>query len=287
MSFRARLLALFSAAIVITVSLLSFVVILNAKHTFERMEQKRAESITTQFKNEFDRRGRQVAERVQELAKSDELLRAAVELSRPDPEYAPWVRLAGRLDPEHELDVLSVISADGKVISSVHAPATFGYPDPLFATQRDWVNQAPFLAEIETPSGHELALVDIAEVHLGDAKLYVLGGEAVDARLLNAITLPAGNRVLLWSKSISGEGGWKGIDSQGNTVQFPSLPFVDDLSATAAPPPFLFHWSQDAADDENIEVMPLKDLDGKPLGAFLIGSSRRELVFLERRILRN
>src|SRR5262245_22838897 len=127
MTLRVRLFLLVSAVVGLTVVLVTATVASSARQSFATLDAQRTAAMVAQFRREFVSQGEQVAARVERIAASDAILRAAVDVTAGrDP--ASHVNDAAALASAQELEFLDVVSADGKIVSSAHWPARFGYP---------------------------------------------------------------------------------------------------------------------------------------------------------------
>jgi len=82
MSFRQKLLLLFSATILLCVAVVSVSVYGTMRQSFEQANQDRANSVAAQFRAEFQRRGQEVERKVESIAASDAAQRLALEINR-------------------------------------------------------------------------------------------------------------------------------------------------------------------------------------------------------------
>ncbi len=187
----------------------------------------------------------------------------------------------------HNLDFLELVSASGSIISSAQWPARFLYQEDWVTGRDDWNSQEPFLKREELPNDSALGLVAVREASLGDSKLYVIGGEALDRDFLQSFVMPAGMRALLFREpqSIAGASG-----PLAQTA--PLAPLIDALRKQRREVAQTIQWTTDAASAETFHAIaligPAKDggQDGELMGAFLVGSSRAAQVRLERFMLR-
>ena len=118
MSFRGKLLALFTAAMVLAVGLVAVIVSGATRRAFERADEQRTDALVAQFRREFARRGDEVSGRVAALAGAEPTLRMAIELGGPTPDPAPYVNEAASMAASQQLDFLEVVAGDGAIISS-------------------------------------------------------------------------------------------------------------------------------------------------------------------------
>ena len=71
MRFRTRLLLIFTVALVSSVAVVDLLVLGSTRRAFERSERQRADALAQQFRNEFDRRGRELVRTVNAIAASE------------------------------------------------------------------------------------------------------------------------------------------------------------------------------------------------------------------------
>src|SRR5262245_6902673 len=192
MTFRTRLLLLFTLALVATVGLVEWLVLASTRQAFERTESQRVEALVGQFRREFDRRRAELAAAIKGIAESDALVNIAIS---PDPsiyhEEAPAVaRFRG-------LDLLQFVAPDGTIVSSAEWPARFGYKEEWLTMREDWDSAGAFLRREELPDRVALAMVAVSTVRAGDRKLFVTGGQQLDQGFLSTLVLPAGMRAML------------------------------------------------------------------------------------------
>ena len=195
MSFRAKLLALFTLTVVVAVGLVAWAVSSLMRDAFERLNSQRTDALVAQFQREFARREDEVTRRVDGIANADETLRMAVSLSGTAPDLSSHVDDAAGLATAHQLDFLELIAADGTIISSAQWPARFGYKEEWVTTAAptDWVAQGAFLKREDLADGEALALMAVRVVQAGDTRLYIVGGRRLDREFLASLVLPAGH----------------------------------------------------------------------------------------------
>jgi signal transduction histidine kinase len=200
-SFRAKLLTVFTLTVVLSVGLVAWAVSFLMRDAFESLNRQRTDALVAQFQREFLRRSDEVSRRVEGIAHADETLRMAVSLSGEAPDLSSHVDDATGLAAAHQLDFLELIAGDGTIISSAQWPARFGYKEPWVvdpAAPADWVSQGAFLKREDLADGVALALMAVRVVQAGDTRLYVVGGRRLDREFLASLVLPAGMRALLY-----------------------------------------------------------------------------------------
>jgi two-component system nitrogen regulation sensor histidine kinase NtrY len=260
MTFRTRLLLIFTLSIVAAVGLVELLVLSQTRETFERAESQRVEALVQQFRKEFDRRRDEIARAVKGIAESETAINIAVS------QEAAYEQ-AGALASAHGLDLLELVAADGTILSSAEWPARFGYREEWLTGSEDWESRGAVLRRKELPGGTTLALAAVRVVQAGDRRLYVVGGQQLDAEFLSTLVLPKGMRALLWRDL-----------GTADTVEPRVAPLIErvkeskrETSATVGI----------GAGAETFHALPLAGHDGKLLAVLLVGSSRADLVQLE------
>jgi two-component system, NtrC family, nitrogen regulation sensor histidine kinase NtrY len=255
MTFRTRLLLIFTVAMIAVIAIVEVLVLGITRRAFEQAESQRADALVAQFRKEFDRRRDEIGRAVKRISDSDAIVNIAL---APDP--APFVNEATALASAHGLDLLELVGANGKIVSSAEWPARFDYPE-------DWLapTETAVLRREELEQGMTLALSAVRVVTVADRKLYVIGGQQLDAEFLSTLVLPAGMRVLLWRDL--GTGDLPGLASLIESVK------ATKREATAT--------IGSGANAETFHALPLTGYDGSLMAALLVGSSRRDLVQLE------
>jgi two-component system, NtrC family, nitrogen regulation sensor histidine kinase NtrY len=278
MTFRTRLLLIFTAAVVASVGLVEWLVFRTTRDAFERAEAQRVNALVAQFSREFARRGETIVRAVNGIAASDTILNIAIARDR-----APFYGEAAALANSSPLDLLELVADDRAIISSAEWPARFGYREEWLAEATNWKERGASLRREELPDGVTLALTAVSETHAGDRKLYVVGGQRLDRGFLSSLVLPEGMRVLLYRNLSSAFSPAELIAPAGAVADArPLMPIVAD--ALRDPREFSRIVGAGAA-AETVHVRPLKS--GKELlGVLLIGSSRRDLVAIESSLFR-
>jgi len=287
MSFRKRLLLLFALTIALVVALSSSVVWVMLRRSFERANEERAEGLTAQFRGEFARRGEEVARRVAAVASGDTVGRIALELNRGGADRGLYVDTAGELATGQHLDFLELIDDQGVIVSSAQWPAKFGYKktDVAWATR-----PGAFLRREEVADGVQLGLFSLRAVRVGEKPLYVLGGQTLGSGFLASLELPPGLRVLLYPNVEHDFTAGRLVDARGPVKDGERLgELVRLVQASRQEAGGVVEWSGDSADAESFRALPLTgagaDAKSELLGVLLVGSTRRPLVALQRRVV--
>ncbi len=280
MTFRTRLLLIFTVAVVASVGLVEWLVSASTRERFERLESQRADALVAQFHSEYDRRGQEIARAVNGIAASDTAVNIAAA-----PDYSGFYADAASLAAAHSLDLLELVAADGSIISSAEWPARFGYKEDWITRRsdtasNDWKTRGAFLRREELPDGVTLALVAVGIATAGDRVMYVAGGERLDRAFLSTLALPAGMRALLY-RNLQPQ--FTPSELIGGTDAAALRPLIERVEREKREASAIV-GSGSAA--ETIHALPLPGLDDNLLGVLLVGSSRRELVEMEADLLK-
>ncbi len=280
MTFRTRLLLIFTVAVVASVGLVEWLVSASTRERFERLESQRADALVAQFHSEYERRGQEIARAVNGIAASDTAVNIAAA-----PDYSGFYADAASLAAAHSLDLLELVAADGSIISSAEWPARFGYKEDWITRRsdtasNDWKTRGAFLRREELPDGVTLALVAVGIATAGDRVMYVAGGERLDRAFLSTLALPAGMRALLY-RNLQPQ--FTPSELIGGTDAAALRPLIERVEREKREASAIV-GSGSAA--ETIHALPLPGLDDNLLGVLLVGSSRRELVEMEADLLK-
>ncbi|HEV2717626.1 MAG TPA: hypothetical protein VGU64_20330, partial [Terriglobales bacterium] len=126
MSFRRKLLAVFGLTVFVSVAAVTWIVSISTRRTFERANEERTAALVAQFRHEFSRRGEEVAQRLEAIARSDSATRMALAVTRSTPDYGVYLNEAKSLAESQRLDFLEFVDSQGTIISSAQWPAKFG-----------------------------------------------------------------------------------------------------------------------------------------------------------------
>ncbi len=283
MSFRLKLLLLFSATIVAVVGIVAGLVSLSARRGFARADEQRTDALVAQFRTEFARRSDDVVRAVDAIASRGDVLRMAADLARPGASAAQYTSDAEPLARSQRLDFLELTTADGTIISSAQWSARFGYRDATFPRAPAAAGPA-FLKREELPSGSALSLAAVRPVFVGDFTLYCVGGRRLDRAFLASLNLPTGMRALLYRGNGLASGELVSAAGDATDPQ-PLAPLLSTVRSAKQEAAATVQWSADPADSESFRALPLRNVEGDVLAVLLIGASRRDAVILERRIL--
>jgi two-component system, NtrC family, nitrogen regulation sensor histidine kinase NtrY len=291
MTFRRKLLLVFSVSIAFSVAAVAWLVQEVTRKAFEKTENQRTVELVRQFQREFNRQGEDVTRRVENIAESETVNRMAA-LNGTSADSAEYFDLARSLAESHQLDFLELLDSRGMIVSSAQWPAKFGYPDPTFQFPSPSVQQPAFLKLEQLQDSTALGLFTVRSSHDREHPVYVVGGRPLDKAFLSALNVAPEMRVLLYQN--------RGPSFSGDLLVNPSpsatspdarppeklAPLIDAVRRSNQEMSTPVRWSSDRADEEIFHAIPLRGIgkDRPLLGILLIGQSRRSYVELSRRI---
>ncbi len=280
MKFRTRLLLISGLAVAGAVALVTGAVSISARRAFESADQTRREALLDQFRRELDTQGADIGGKVARIAASDAVTRIAIEATRLEPDYSPWLNEAQSQAETFSLEFLDILTAAGDIVSSAHWPARFGYRSDWVNVPADAEEPKAFLIRIATPDGMATGLVAARASSAGAGRVYVAGGERLDAAFLASLHLAPGARVFLaWSP--------KEILGIGQAIAQPErlAPLVERVLASGKAATAVVQWTGDRTSAESFYGLPLAR-GANVLGVLMVGNSLRQEVLLEQSILR-
>jgi len=272
-TFRTRLLVIFTLAVVASVGLVELLVLNSTRQAFEGVEAQRVDALMAQFQKEFDRRKEEIVRAVNGIARSDELRTIATSA-----DYADYYDAAQDLASAHGLKLLQLVAGGGAIISSAEWPARFGYGEEWLTHGTDWHSLGAFLKREELSDGVALSLLAVSTVGVADRQLYVVGGQELDREFLSTLVLPKGMRVLLFRNLDPqfSRAALLGDTQLGDAERV--QPLVRQVLGNRRETTRILGRGADA---ETFRAVPLPGYEDTLLGVLLIASSRRELVELE------
>jgi len=270
MSFRTKVFLSITATVVLAVWLVAAVVSALVTRSFERQDAQRTAALVVEFRREFDRRGAEVARRIEAVAASDAVQRMAVNLGGAQTDTAQYYSLAQALAMEQSLDFLELVGPDGAIISSAEWPARFGYKEDWLPQLVDWKTQGVFLKQEDLANGSALGLIAVRTLKAGDGSLYVGGGQRLDKEFLDTLPVAEGMRVQLYS-SFAADAHPESLGSK----------LATDLVKDVQQQPRELTRADSAA---TITAIPFTGRDQKLLAILLVENSRAELANLKRYI---
>ncbi|HLG98041.1 MAG TPA: ATP-binding protein [Bryobacteraceae bacterium] len=270
MSFRVKTFISIAATVLLAVWAVALVVSTLVTDSFERQDAERTGALVAQFQREFDRRGQDVARRIDAIAASDAVQRIALNLAGPQPDTSRFVDEAYALAHEQSLSFLELVGPDGRIISSAEWPARFGYEESWLKERVDWKSQGVFLKREDVSDGSSLGLVAVRAVPAGEGWLYIAGGVQLDQEFLDALPATPNMRVQLY-RAFEPPPPGGGLGSK----------LAADLIETVRAQPRQLTRTSTAA---SISAIPLLGRDKQLLAILLVENSRAELAALKRNI---
>jgi signal transduction histidine kinase len=284
MSFRQKLLLLFAATVFLCVAVISVSVYSTMRRSFEQANQERANAVAAQFRSEFQRRGQDVVRKVESIAASETLQRMALEVNRGVSDSGGYLTEAKALAGQQQLDFLELVDHQGTILSSAQWQAKFGYPEAAIPSAVG--SAGAFLKREELPEGSSLGLFAVRATHVGEHPLYVIGGERLDQGFLSTLDIPAGTRVLLYQNLDAHWNPKSLLDLNGPASGAERIaPMIEQVRRTGQESEGAIRWTADSADAEVFHAIPLHGPNQQLMGVLLVGSSRRPLIELQRRVV--
>jgi len=281
LSFRRKLLLAFSATVFIVVAALGWTVSSLTRSAFDRINEERTLALVRQFQREFERRGDEVVQQVETIARGEAAAHMALDLHRPEPDYGAYVGEARAIADSHRLDFLEFVDSRGRIISSAQWPAKFGYQDSSLDLAS--ASRRAYLKKESLPQGSALGLFAVRPAVGGE--LYVAGGKRIDREFIESLDLPTGMRALLYENAGPTFSGEHVIDTSAKQEDTEKIaPLVSAVLADAREHTATIHWTASRTGDEMMHAMPLPEQDGRLAGVLMIGSSLRPYVELNRRV---
>jgi signal transduction histidine kinase len=286
MSFRTKLFWVFLLTVLVTVSLVGYSVTYYSRAAFEEIDRERTAALVSQFQKEYVQRGEEIGRQLDSIINTEITVKTAIDLANPNADQSLYFRDATGIAQDHGLDFVEIINFQGTLISSAQYPARAGYKEDWVTQVSDWHDVPAFLRKEETADGSDLSLSVVRSYPVEKKNLYIVGGKRMDRRLLASLVLPSGMRALLYRNLEQNFSPTQLVDANDtlqNPERFESL--INQVRNQSQPVVKTVDWTGDAADAETFHSIPLMGRNGEVLGALLVGSSRRELVLLTRKIV--
>jgi two-component system, NtrC family, nitrogen regulation sensor histidine kinase NtrY len=261
MSFRTKVFLSITATVIVAVWIVAAVVSALVTDSFERRDSQRTSALVSQLQRELDRRGADVARRVEAVAQSEPIGRLAVNLGGQI-DASQYFAVAQTLAQEQSLDFLELVGPDGAIISSAEWPARFGYKEDWLAQPVDWKSQPAFLKKEDLADGSALGLIAVRTVKAGDGVLYLAGGQRLDQGFLVSLPVSEETKLELYRNFDAPASANKLVEEIRRQPR--QLTQVTDAASTTA--------------------IPLLSRDNQLLAILLIENSRAELVSLRKYI---
>ena len=287
MSFRAKVFLIFLVTVLASVSVVAYGVTHYTRVAFEERDTEWTEALVAQFNKEFEQRGAEVVQQVENVANGEITLRVAMDLARPNADQSLYVHDAIGVSQDHGMDFVEFVNWDGTIISSAQYPARVGYKNDWVTATKDWRGARAFLTREELPTGVALSLTAVRTVSGGnDKNLYIIGGRRLDQNFLASLVLASGMRALLY-RNLEPNFVEAALTDVNGTADDPERfrALIEQVQRKPQPVVQTINWTADAASAETFHAIPLPGRNNELLGVLLVGSSRKELVLLTRRIV--
>src|SRR5260370_9610494 len=145
MRFRAKLFLGFLGTGLAAVSVVGYGVVHYTQAGCEEMDAQGTEVLVAQFNKEFEQRGDEVVQQVENVANGEITLKVAIDLARPNADQSLYVHDAIGVSQDHGLDFVEFVNSDGTLISSAQYPARVGYKNDWVTATEDWRGSHAFL----------------------------------------------------------------------------------------------------------------------------------------------
>jgi two-component system nitrogen regulation sensor histidine kinase NtrY len=287
MSFRTKLFWIFQVTVLASVCAVAYSVTHYTRAAFEDMDAQRTEALVAQFNKEFEQGGESVVQQAENIANSEITLKVAIDLARPSADQSLYVHDAIGASQDHGMDFVELVNWDGTIISSAQYPGRVGYKNDWVTATKDWRGTPAFLKKEELPDGVALSVAAVRTVSGGnDKNLYIIAGRRLNQNFLASLVLPSGMRALLYRNLDSNFVGASLTDVNGSADEPERFrPLIEQVQRNPQPAAQTIQWTADASSAETFHALPLRGRNNELLGVLLVGSSRKELVLLTRRIV--
>jgi signal transduction histidine kinase len=279
MNLRQKILLMFSLTVILAVVAVAWTVSARVRLLFEEEDHDRTVALVNQFLREYQRRGDEVAERVDRMTRDERVVRMAYELAHGgDP--AMYLTEASTLAQDYLLDYLELVQPDGNIISSAQWPAHFGYREAAIAS----VGRPAFLKEETLAQDRtEAGLFAVRAVPGGESALDIVAGERLDSAFLADLSAPAGSALYLYRNS-SPSFDASGLSSaSGVATDAARYREVIDRARTSGMQSSARVTAGDG-DTLNLTATPLKEASGRVIAVLLVANSRKELIEAQQHI---
>jgi len=279
MNLRQKILLTFSLTVVLVVAAVAWTVSLRVRSLFETLDRDRTAALVNQFLHEYQRRGEEVAQRVDRVTKDERVARMAYDLAHGG-DAAIYLTESSILAQEYQLDYLELVEADGSIVSSAQWPAHFGYKEPAIAK----AGGPSFLKE-ETlgQDRSETGLFAVRAVPGAESALYVVAGERLDSAFLANLSAPAGSTLYLYRNSTPSFDANNLTSASGVVSDAARYQNAIDRTRSSG---LQSNARVTTGDGEslNLTAIPLRAANGPVIAVLLVANSRKELVEAQQHI---
>jgi len=279
MNLRQKILLMFSLTVVLAVAAVAWTVSLRVRSLFETLDRDRTAALVNQFLHEYQRRGEEVAQRVDRVTKDERVVRMAYDLAHGG-DAAIYLTESSILAQEYQLDYLELVEPDGSIVSSAQWPAHFGYKQPAIANAG-----GPFFLKEETlgQDRSETGLFAVRAVPGAESALDVVAGERLDSAFLANLSAPAGSTLYLYRNSTPSFDANNLTSAGGAVSDAARYQNAIDHARTSG---LQTNARVTTGDGEslNLTAIPLRAANGPVIAVLLVANSRKELVEAQQHI---
>jgi signal transduction histidine kinase len=279
MNLRQKILLMFSLTVIVAVAAVAWTVSVRVRSLFDSLDRDRTAALVNQFVHEYQRRGDEVAERVDRMTRDERVIRMAYDLGHGG-DASMYLTDAGTLAQEYELNYLELVQPDGSIVSSAQWPAHFGYKEQAIGN----AGQPFFLKEeILGQDPSETGLFVVRAVPGIESSLYIVAGERLDSAFISNLSTPAGSSLYLYRNSTSGFDASSLTGAGGAIAEAARYAgAINQARASGVQSSARIM----AADGEslNLTAIPLKSANGSVIAVLLVANSRKELVEAQQHI---
>ena len=182
---------------------------------------------------------------------------------------------------------MEVVNDDGTVVSSAQAPGRAGSKNDWVTLVSDWERQPAFLRRVDLPDGVELGLIAVRPVHVGEKKIYIIGGQRLNQGVLSLLAPPPGVRVLLYRNLRAAILPAALLDAQGTAEDAQRfVPLIQEVQnqhdASVRSHQLSESGRGEPAKAETFISVPLTGRTNELLGVLLVGSAASEVAEFSR-----
>ncbi len=151
---------------------------------FEEEFTERLDGVASGLRTELDLLGERIREKIKELSETEEVERILVDMIRGTLDRRALIRMASKWMRAWDLDLLTVLDGQGKVLSCGHLPARYGSRDDASyeLAARQPLTPSIRRAQVSREGRIEenLAVVVGASRRFADAEVHIVGGRLLD-----------------------------------------------------------------------------------------------------------
>jgi two-component system nitrogen regulation sensor histidine kinase NtrY len=278
MTLRQKILLMFSLTIVLTVASVAWAVAVRVRVLFDAEDGDRTTALVGQFFHEYERRGTELANKVERVAHDERVVRMDSEIAHGG-DAATYGSQAAGIAQEYGLDFLELAQADGTVLASrPQGPALFGDQDLSAAITQD----APYLKQEQSGNATgEIGLFvnrTVSGTEEGSG-LRVVGGEKLNSGFVSALSAPAGSMIYLYRNLTPGFDADNLSGATGPVANAARYhPLIDRVRSTGTQVTAQILRRNSEEQSVSLTALPLRAADGSVAAVLLVANSRDALI---------